>query len=130
MWQHIERGDILIAQVKIDQQTIGGPSRVCIGDKEIQGVKDVYIKSESDTVPQIELHVAGGFSFDSLANVEVNYTPNVVHEAVSMVRNELNKKGEMYNELLVTIKEVIEKAPNYTEMNALAKLIVEKIIGR
>ena len=67
---------------------------------------------------------------DVRSSVEFGYTPPTVREACVVLKNELEKPNSPVRAAFkASIKSAIDEAPNYTDMDKLAELILKRLIG-
>ena len=67
---------------------------------------------------------------DVRSSVEFGYTPPTVREACVVLKNELEKPNSPVRAAFkASIKSAIDEAPNYTDMDKLAEMILKRLIG-
>lgn len=67
---------------------------------------------------------------DVRSSVEFGYTPPTVRMACVILKNELEKPNSPVRAAFkASIKSAIDEAPNYTDMDKLAELILKRLIG-
>lgn len=67
---------------------------------------------------------------DVRSSVEFGYTPPTVRMACVILKNELEKPNSPVRAAFkASIKSAIDEAPNYTDMDKLAEMILKRLIG-
>ena len=67
---------------------------------------------------------------DVRSSVEFGYTPPTARMACVILKNELEKPNSPVRAAFkASIKSAIDEAPNYTDMDKLAEMILKRLIG-
>lgn len=105
-------------------------TKILIDGKEIQNVVNVNFNQSADTVPEFVISTMSMPNICIDGGVIFSFTPQTVREACIVLKNELEKSNSPVRAAFkVSIKSAIDEAPNYMDMDKLAELILERIIG-
>ena len=105
-------------------------TKVLIDGKEIQNVVNVNFNQSADTVPEFVISIMSMPNICIDSGVIFSFTPQTVREACIVLKNELEKpNGPVRAAFKASIKSAIDEAPNYTDMDKLAEMILKRLIG-
>lgn len=105
-------------------------TKILIDGKEIQNVVNVNFNQSADTVPEFVISTMSMPNICIDGGVIFSFTPQTVREACIVLKNELEKPNSPVRAAFkASIKSAIDETPNYTDMDKLAELILERIIG-
>lgn len=123
----------MLANVTIEQDKRDGIThKVIANGREIQRVNHIDFNFDVSEVPQVNVEIAGGFDFEGMADIHVDYSPYTVKESCKILRDELLKHGDLYNAFVASINSVLMdgiqcEPPNLMEQKA--KQIMDRLIG-
>ena len=113
-----------------------------IDGKKIPNVRSVDFRVAVDEVPQFTFETLGLPEIDMHGDIQFSFTPETVQQAAVVLRNELSKRGVLYDSFLASMRSVInEDFWNTREMcgndldigeddfNEVAELMLNRIIG-
>lgn len=111
-----------------------------INGQKINKVKAVDFHVAVDEIPTFDFEMMGFPEIDMSGDIRFSFTPKTVEEAVSVLRNELLKHGDIYNGFRDSIQSVLKPKERYigdgeTSICAefgscyLAEEILKQIIG-
>ena len=113
-----------------------------IDGKKIHNIRSVDFRVAVDEAPQFTFETLGLPEIDMPGDVQFSFTPETVHQAAVVLRNELSKRGALYDSFLASMRSVInEDFWNTREMcgndldigeddfNEVAELMLNRIIG-
>ena len=135
--------DMGIPRVKVVNPTESWRGTECyIDENKVKGVKSVDFRVAIDEVPQFTFETLGLPDIDMLGDVKFSFTPETVQQAVVVLRNELLKRGVLYDSFLASMRSVIdddfwntrETCGNELDIgeddfNKAAELMLKRIIG-
>lgn len=107
-------------------------NKVIVNGREIQRVNHIDFNFDVSEVPQVNLGIVGGFDFEGMAEIQFDYSPYTVKESCKIIRDELIKRGDLYNAFVSSINSVLMdgiqcEPPNLMEHKA--KQIMSRLIG-
>ena len=123
----------MLANVTIEQDKRDNIThKVIVNGREIQRVNHIDFNLDVSEVPQVNVEIAGGFDFEGMADIHVDYSPYTVKESCKILRDELLKHGDLYNAFVASINSVLMdgiqcEPPNLMEQKA--KQIMDRLIG-
>lgn len=123
----------MLANVTIEQDKRDNIThKVIVNGREIQRVNHVDFNFDVSEIPQVNVGIAGGFDFEGMADIHVDYSPYTVKESCKILRDELLKHGDLYNAFVASINSVLMdgiqcEPPNLMEQKA--KQIMDRLIG-
>ena len=79
-----------------------------IDGKNISNVRSVDFRVAVDEVPQFTFETIGLPEVDMYGDVQFSFTPETVQQAAVVLRNELSKRGDLYNVFLASMRSVID----------------------
>ena len=113
-----------------------------IDGKKISNVRSVDFRVAVDEVPQFTFETLGLPEIDMVGDIQFSFTPETVQQAAVVLRNELSKRGELYDCFLDSMRSSIDdNFWNTREMNGseldigqadfdeAAELMLNRIIG-
>ena len=80
----------------------------CIDGKKISNVRSVDFRVAVDEVPQFTFETLGLPEIDMPGTVQFSFTPETVHQASAVLRNELSKRGDLYDVFLASMRSAID----------------------
>ena len=123
----------MLANVTIEQNKRDNIThKVIVNGREIQRVNHIDFNFDVSEVPQVNVGIVGGFDFEGMADIHFDYSPYTVKESCKILRDELIKRGDLYNAFVSSINSVLMdgiqcEPPNLMEHKA--KQIMDRIIG-
>lgn len=108
------------------------PTHIYIDDTEVHGVKSLeYFKVAVDEVPVFRFEVAGMPEVMEIgqADIQFQFTPHTIREAMSVLRHNLLADKELYNAFLASIESALKEVPAEMGLYDVAKSIADRIIG-
>lgn len=132
-----------IPRVKIINHKEGPIGTECYIDaNKIQGARSVDFRVAVDEVPHFTFKTLGLPDIDMAGEVQFDFTPETVQQAVVVLRNELLKRGELYDSFLVSMRSAIdddfwntretcgnELDIGQKDLDEAAELMLKRIIG-
>ena len=79
-----------------------------IDGKKIQNVRSVDFRVAVDEAPQFTFETIGLPEIDMPGEVQFSFTPETVQQAAVVLRNELSKRGDLYNVFLASMRSAID----------------------
>ena len=119
-------------KIEFIREEENSPEKLLIDGIEVKGWKTLKPSSHcsEDDPLIIEVSDFPDFYASYYRNVEFSFTPQTVREACIVLKNELEKSNSPVRAAFkASIKSAIDETPNYTDMDKLAELILERIIG-
>ena len=80
----------------------------CIDGNKIQNVRSVDFRVAVDEVPQFTFETLGFPEIDMQGDVQFSFTPETVQQAAVVLRNELSKRGDLYDVFLASMRSAID----------------------
>ena len=123
----------MLANVTIEQDKRDNIThKVIVNGREIQRVDHIDFNFDVSEIPQVNVGIVGGFDFEGMAEIQFDYSPYTVKESCKILRDELIKRGDLYNAFVSSINSVLMdgiqcEPPNLMERKA--KQIMDRIIG-
>lgn len=123
----------MLANVTIEQDKRDNIThKVIVNGREIQRVNHIDFNFDVSEVPQVNVGIVGGLDFEGMADIHFDYSPYTVKESCKILRDELIKRGDLYNAFVSSINSVLMdgiqcEPPNLMEHKA--KQIIDRIIG-
>lgn len=108
------------------------PTHIYIDDTEVHRVKSLeYFKVAVDEVPVFRFEVAGMPEVMEIgqADIQFQFTPHTIREAMSVLRHNLLADKELYNAFLASIESALKEVPAEMGLYDVAKSIADRIIG-
>ena len=78
-----------------------------IDGKKIPNVRSVDFQVAVDEVPQFTFEILGLPDIDMHGDIQFSFTPETVQQAAVVLRNELPKRGVLYDSFLASMKSAI-----------------------
>lgn len=113
-----------------------------IDGKKISNVRSVDFRVAVDEVPQFTFETFGLPEIDMAGDVQFSFTPETVQQAAVVLRNELSKRGDLYDVFLASMISAVdddfwntrETCGNDLDIgkddfNEAAKLMLNRLIG-
>ena len=97
-----------IQRVKIVSDNDSLRTRCFVGENEIHNVIGVDFEQTAGEVPQFKFNVFGFPDIDSFGDVQFSFTPETVQQASVVLRNELSKRGVLYDSFLASMRSAID----------------------
>ena len=79
-----------------------------IDGKKIQNVRSVDFRVAVDDVPQFTFKTLGLPEIDMTGDIQFSFTPETVQQAAVVLRNELSKRGVLYDSFLASMRSAID----------------------
>ena len=79
-----------------------------IDGNKIQNVRSVDFRVAVDEVPQFTFETLGLPEIDMAGDVQFSFTPETVQQAAVVLRNELSKRGDLYDVFLSSMRSAID----------------------
>ena len=79
-----------------------------IDGKKIPNVRSVDFRVAVDEVPQFTFETLGLPDIDMYGDVQFSFTPETVQHAAVVLRNELSKRGDLYDVFLASMRSAID----------------------
>ena len=79
-----------------------------IDGKKISNVRSVEFRVAVDEVPHFTFETLGLPEIDMPGTVQFSFTPETVQQAAVVLRNELSKRGVLYDSFLASMRSVID----------------------
>ena len=79
-----------------------------IDGKKIQNVRSVDFRVAVDEAPQFTFETIGLPEIDMPGDVQFSFTPEAVQQSAVVLRNELSKRGDLYNVFLASMRSAID----------------------
>lgn len=123
----------MLANVKIEQDKQNEMIyRVFVNGEKLKIVNHIDLNIDVAEVPQVNVGIVGGFDFEGMAEIQFDYSPYTVKESCKILRDELIKRGDLYNAFVASINSVLMdgiqcEPPNLMEQKA--KQIMDRLIG-
>lgn len=132
-----------LQRVKVVNQNNSRVGTECyIGENKVKNVRSVDLRVAVDEVPQFTFETMGMPDIDMFGDVRFSFTPETVQQAAIILRNELLKRGDLYNSFLLSMRSAIgddfwnarETCGNELDIgeddfNEAAELMLNRIIG-
>lgn len=80
----------------------------CIDENKIHGVRSVDFRVAVDEVPTFTFETLGLPEIDISGDIQFSFTPETVQQAVFVLRNELSKRGSLYDSFLESMRSAID----------------------
>lgn len=113
-----------------------------IDGKKIPNVRSVDFRVAVDEVPQFTFETLGLPEIDMQGDVQFSFTPETVQQAAAVLRNELSKRGDLYDVFLASMRSAIDddfwntrdRCGNYlaigkSDFDEAAELMLNRLIG-
>ena len=113
-----------------------------IDGKKIQNVRSIDFRVAVDEAPQFTFETIGLPEIDMNGDIQFSFTPETVQQAAVVLRNELSKRGDLYDVFLASMISAIdddfwntrETCGNYLDIgkndfNEAAELMLNRLIG-
>lgn len=97
-----------IQRVRILSDNDSLRTRCFVGENELHGVRGVDFKQTAGEVPQFEFYVSGLPDIEAFGDVLFSFTPETVQQAAVVLRNELSKRGDLYDVFLASMRSAID----------------------
>lgn len=106
-------------------------SIVFLGDKKLEGVREVTFNQSTDTIPCFTFETLGfpDIEIDN-SNIRFRFTPETVMDSVKVLRHSLITDKELYNAFVASIESAIREIPTGIDRECVARKIADRIIGR
>ena len=114
----------------------------CIDGKKIPNVRSIDFRVAVDEAPQFTFETIGLPEIDMPGDVQFSFTPETVQHAAVVLRNELSKRGSLYDSFLASMRSAIdddfwntrETCGNdldigKSDFNEAAELMLNRLIG-
>ena len=113
-----------------------------IDGKKISNVRSVDFRVAVDEVPQFTFETLGLPEIDMAGDIQFNFTPETVQQSAVVLRNELSKRGDLYDVFLASMRSAIDD--NFrngneacgdaldigqADFDEVAKLMLNRLIG-
>ena len=98
----------------IPRVKVVNPNEDCLGTeyyidgKKIPNVRSVDFRVAVDEVPQFTFETLGLPDIDMHGYVQFRFAPETVQQAAVVLRNELSKRGDLYDVFLASMRSVID----------------------
>ena len=79
-----------------------------IDGKKIPNVRSVDFRVAVDEVPQFTFETLGLPEIDMNGDIQFSFTPETVQQAAVVLRNELSKRGDLYDVFLASMRSAID----------------------
>ena len=79
-----------------------------IDEKKISNVRSVDFRVAVDEVPQFTFETLGLPEIDMHGDIQFSFTPETVQQAAVVLRNELSKRGVLYDSFLASMRSAID----------------------
>ena len=80
----------------------------CIDGKKISNVRSVDFRVAVDEVPHFTFETLGLPEIDMHGDIQFSFTPETVQQAAVVLRNELSKRGDLYDVFLESMRSTID----------------------
>ena len=113
-----------------------------IDGNKVSNVKSVDFRVAVDEIPHFTFETLGFPEIDMAGDIQFGFTPETVQQAMAILRNELSKRGDLYDSFLVSMKSAIDDYFWNTrdtcgndldigkdDFNEVAELMLNRIIG-
>lgn len=97
-----------IQRVRIVSDNDSLRTRCFVGENELHGVRGVDFKQTAGEVPQFEFDVFGLPDIEAFGDVQFSFIPETVQQAAVVLRNELLKRGVLYDSFLASMRSAID----------------------
>ena len=97
-----------IQRVKIISDNDSLRTRCFVGENELHGVRGVDLKQIAGEFPRFEFDVFGVPDIETFGDVQFSFTPETVQQAAVVLRNELSKRGDLYDVFLASMRSAID----------------------
>ena len=114
----------------------------CIDGKKISNVRSVDFQVAVDEAPQFTFETFGIPDIDMTGDIQFSFTTETVQHAAVVLRNELSKRGDLYDVFLSSMRSAIDdnfRNGNETcgdaldigqsDFDEVAKLMLNRLIG-
>ena len=114
----------------------------CIDGNKVNNVKSVDFRVAVDEVPKFTFETLGLPEIDMSGDIQFSFTPKTVQQAAVVLRNELSKRGDLYDVFLSSMRSAIDdnfRNGNETcgdaldigqaDFDEVAKLMLNRLIG-
>lgn len=114
----------------------------CIDGNKVNNVKSVDFRVAVDEVPKFTFETLGLPEIDMSGDIQFSFTPKTVQKAAVVLRNELSKRGDLYDVFLASMRSAInddfwntrETCGNdldigKSDFDEAAKLMLNRLIG-
>ena len=132
-----------IPRVKVTNPNESWQGTECyIDGKKIPNVRSVDFRVAVDEVPQFTFETLGLPDIDMAGTVQFSFTPETVQQAAVVLRNELSRRGVLYDSFLASMRSAIdddfwntrETCGNDLDIgeddfNEVAELMLNRLIG-
>ena len=132
-----------IPRVKVVNQNENWIGTECyIDGNKIHGVRSVDFRVAMGEIPIFTFETLGLPDIDMIGNVQFSFTPETVQRAAVVLRNELLKRGELYDSFLASMRSAIDDDFRNTretcgneldigqkDFDEAAELMLKRIIG-
>ena len=132
-----------IPRVKVTNPNEGWRGTECyIDGNKVNSVKSVDLRVAVDEVPQFTFETLGLPEIDMPGDVQFRFAPETVQQAAVVLRNELSKRGDLYDVFLSSMRSAIDdnfRNGNETcgdaldigqaDFDEVAKLMLNRLIG-
>ena len=79
-----------------------------IDENKIHGVRSVDFRVTVDEAPQFTFETHGLPEIDMHGDVQFSFSPETVQQAAVVLRNELSKRGDLYDVFLASMRSAID----------------------
>ena len=79
-----------------------------IDRKKISNVRSVDFRVAVDEIPKFTFETLGLPDIDMYGDIQFSFTPETVQQAAVVLRNELSKRGDLYNAFLASMRSAID----------------------
>ena len=106
-------------------------SRVFLGDKKLEGVREVTFNQSVDTVPCFAFETIGlpDIEIDN-ADIRFNFTPETIEDAAKVIRHSFSSDKVLYDAFVESIASALKEVPEGTKLYDVAKAVADRVIGR
>lgn len=94
---------------KVEIKHSGAATHIFVDGKEVHFVREYTLHQSVGTIPEIilELNLSDHKNEHSLEYAKVQYSEDTIRQAISVLRAELLKRGELYDGFHASIKSVL-----------------------
>lgn len=105
--------------------------RIFLGDKKLEGIREVTFNQATDTVPCFIFETIGLPNIEiENANIYFRFTPETVSDAVKVIHHSFSTDKELYDTLVSNIASALKEIPAGTGLYDAAKAVADRIIER
>lgn len=104
--------------------------RIFLGDKKLEGVREITFNQSVDTFPWFVFETIGfpNIEIDN-ADIRFKFAPETISDAVKVIRHSFSTDKELYDTFVSNIASALKEIPAGTGLYDIAKAVADRVIG-